>query len=197
MPGGGCNILIANPRDIAGLLKTLARQRFHSFPAVNTLFNAILQHADFAKVDWRSLKISVGGGMTVQASTAKLWLDKTGCPIVEGDGLSETSPSATCNPVDSEAFNGSVDEQGYFRIVDRKKDMILISGFNVDPNAVEEVILQMAGVLECAAVGVPDERPAAGYDHRVGAGRANLKRHGSNRHRQCNARRAASLAAAG
>ena len=257
---GGCNILIANPRDIAGLLKTLARQRFHGFPAVNTLFNAILQHADFAKVDWRSLKISVGGGMAVQASTAKLWLDKTGCPIIEGDGLSETSPSATCNPVDSEAFNGSVglpmpstelalldddgnevaagepgeiairgpqvmagywqrpeetakvmradgffrtgdigtvDEQGYFRIVDRKKDMILISGFNVDPNAVEEVILQMAGVLECAAVGVPDERPAAGYDHRVGAGRANLKRHGSNRHRQCNARRAASLAAAG
>ncbi len=179
------------------MLKTLARQRFHSFPAVNTLFNAILQHADFAKVDWRALKISVGGGMAVQASTAKRWLDKTGCPIVEGDGLSETSPSATCNPVDSEAFNGTVDEQGYFRIVDRKKDMILISGFNVDPNAVEEVILQMAGVLECAAVGVPDERPAAGYDHRVGAGRANLKRHGSNRHPQCNARRAASLAAAG
>ena len=218
---GGCNILIANPRDIPGMLKELSKQRFHSFPAVNTLFNAIAHHADFAKVDWSSLAISVGGGMAVQSATAKLWLEKTGCPIVEGYGLSETSPSATCNPVDSEAYSGTiglpmpstelallddnghevpmgqpgeiairgpqvmagywqrpdetakvmtadgffrtgdigtVDERGYFRIVDRKKDMILVSGFNVYPNEVEDVITQMPGVLECAAVGIPDEK---------------------------------------
>jgi long-chain acyl-CoA synthetase len=218
---GGCNILIANPRDIAVMLKELASQKFHSFPAVNTLFNAMAHHPDFGKVDWSSLKISVGGGMAVQSATAKLWLDKTGCPIVEGYGLSETSPSATCNPVDSSAYSGNiglpmpstdlelldddghevpmgtpgeiaikgpqvmagywqrpdetakvmtadgffrtgdigvVDERGYFKIVDRKKDMILVSGFNVYPNEVEDVITQMAGVLECAAVGVPDDK---------------------------------------
>jgi long-chain acyl-CoA synthetase len=218
---GGCNILIANPRDIAGMLGELAKQKFHSFPAVNTLFNAMANHPDFSKVDWSSLKISVGGGMAVQSATAKLWLEKTGCPIVEGYGLSETSPSATCNPVDSTTYSGNiglpmpgtelalldddgnevpmgtpgeiairgaqvmagywqrpdetakvmtadgffrtgdigvVDERGYFRIVDRKKDMILVSGFNVYPNEVEEVITQMPGVLECAAVGVPDDK---------------------------------------
>ena len=217
---GGCNILIPNPRDIAALLKGLSRQRFHSFPAVNTLFNAIAHHAAFSKVDWSSLKISVGGGMAVQSATAKLWLEKTGCPIVEGYGLSETSPSVTCNPVDSSAYSGNIglpmpstevalldddgrpvapgspgeiavrgpqvmagywqrpdetakattadgffrtgdigvmDERGYVRIVDRKKDMILVSGFNVYPNEIEDVIGQMPGVLECAAVGVPDE----------------------------------------
>jgi len=218
---GGCNLLIANPRDIPGTLKELAAHRFHSFPAVNTLFNALANHPDFGKVDWSSLKISVGGGMAVQSATAKLWLEKTGCPIVEGYGLSETSPSATCNPVDSAAYSGTiglpmpgtelklldddgrevapgapgeiaikgpqvmagywqrpdetakvmtadgffrtgdigiVDERGYFKIVDRKKDMILVSGFNVYPNEVEDVIGQMPGVLECAAVGVPDEK---------------------------------------
>jgi long-chain acyl-CoA synthetase len=212
---GGCNILIANPRDIGGTLKELSKHKFHSFPAVNTLFNAMANHPDFASVDWSSLKISVGGGMAVQSATAKLWLDKTGCPIVEGYGLSETSPSATCNPVDSTAYSGNiglpmpnteiklldddgnevpmgtpgeiairgpqvmagywqrpdetegffrtgdigvVDERGYFRIVDRKKDMILVSGFNVYPNEVEDVITQMPGVLECAAVGVPDDK---------------------------------------
>ena len=218
---GGCNLLIANPRDIAGLLKTLAQQRFHSFPAVNTLFNAVAQHADFAKVDWSSLKISIGGGMAVQSATAKLWLDKTDCPIIEGYGLSETSPSVTCNPVDSTSYSGgiglplpntelalidddgvevppgtageiairgpqvmagywqrpdetakvmtadgflrtgdigSVDGRGYFKIIDRKKDMILVSGFNVYPNEVEDVIGQMPGVLECAAVGVADDK---------------------------------------
>jgi long-chain acyl-CoA synthetase len=218
---GGCNLLIANPRDIGGMLKELAKLRFHSFPAVNTLFNAMVNHADFAAVDWSSLKISVGGGMAVQSATAKLWLEKTGCPIVEGYGLSETSPSATCNPVDSTAYSGNiglpmpgteltlldddgnevpmgtpgeiairgpqvmagywqrpdetakvmttngffrtgdigtVDERGFFKIVDRKKDMILVSGFNVYPNEVEDVITQMPGVLECAAVGVPDEK---------------------------------------
>ena len=218
---GGCNLLIANPRDIAGLLKTLSQQRFHSFPAVNTLFNAVAQHADFAKVDWSSLKISIGGGMAVQSATAKLWLDQTDCPIVEGYGLSETSPSVTCNPVDSTSYSGgiglplpntelalidddgvevppgtageiairgpqvmagywqrpdetakvmtadgflrtgdigSVDGRGYFKIIDRKKDMILVSGFNVYPNEVEDVIGQMPGVLECAAVGVADDK---------------------------------------
>jgi long-chain acyl-CoA synthetase len=218
---GGCNILIANPRDIGGMLKELSKHKFHSFPAVNTLFNAMVNHPDFATVDWSSLKISVGGGMAVQSATAKQWLEKTGCPIVEGYGLSETSPSATCNPVDSTTYSGNiglpmpgtelalldddgnevppgmpgeialrgaqvmagywqrpdktakvmtangffrsgdigtVDERGFFRIVDRKKDMILVSGFNVYPNEVEDVITQMPGVLECAAVGVPDEK---------------------------------------
>ena len=218
---GGCNILIANPRDIPALLKDLAAQPFHSFPAVNTLFTAIANHPDFDKVDWSHLKISVGGGMAVTQGTARLWLDKTGCPICEGYGLSETSPSATCNPVDSTAFSGTIglpmpstelvlldddghevpagqpgeiairgpqvmagywqrpdetakvmtadgffrtgdvglmDERGHFRIVDRKKDMILVSGFNVYPNEVEDVLSQLPGVLECAAVGIPDEK---------------------------------------
>ena len=218
---GGCNILIANPRDIPALLKDLAAQPFHSFPAVNTLFTAIANHPDFDKVDWSHLKISVGGGMAVTQGTARLWLDKTGCPICEGYGLSETSPSATCNPVDSTAYSGTIglpmpstelvlldddghevpagqpgeiairgpqvmagywqrpdetakvmtadgffrtgdvglmDERGHFRIVDRKKDMILVSGFNVYPNEVEDVLSQLPGVLECAAVGIPDDK---------------------------------------
>jgi len=218
---GGCNLLIANPRDIPGTLKELSQHKFHSFPAVNTLFNAMANHADFDEVDWSHLKISVGGGMAVQQATARLWLEKTGCPICEGYGLSETSPSATCNPVDAMAYSGNiglpmpntelalldddgaevpagtpgeiairgpqvmagywqrpdetakvmtadgffrtgdigvVDERGYFKIVDRKKDMILVSGFNVYPNEVEDVITQMPGVLECAAVGVPDAK---------------------------------------
>jgi long-chain acyl-CoA synthetase len=218
---GGCNILVANPRDLPSVFKELAGRKFHSFPAVNTLFNAMAHHPDFGSVDWSHLVISVGGGMAVQSATAKLWLEKTGCPIVEGYGLSETSPSATCNPVDSTAYSGNiglpmpnteltlldddgnevpvgtpgeicirgpqvmagywqrpdetakvmtadgffrsgdigiVDERGYFRIVDRKKDMILVSGFNVYPNEVEDVVTQMDGILECAAVGVPDAK---------------------------------------
>ena len=218
---GGCNLLIPNARDFGALLKELSRERFHSFPAVSTLFNALAHHPDFDKVDWSGLKISVGGGMAVQQATARLWLEKTGCPICEGYGLSETSPSATCNPVDSTAFSGNiglpmpgtelklvdeegrevppgtpgeiaikgpqvmagywqrpdetakvmtadgffrtgdigtVDERGYFKIVDRKKDMILVSGFNVYPNELEDVISQMPGVLECAAIGVPDAK---------------------------------------
>ena len=218
---GGCNLLIANPRDIPALFKDLAAQPFHSFPAVNTLFGAMANHADFDSVDWRHLKISVGGGMAVTQGTARLWLEKTGCPICEGYGLSETSPSATCNPVDASAYTGTiglpmpntelalldddghevapgsageiairgpqvmagywqrpdetakvmtadgyfrtgdigtVDERGYFRIVDRKKDMILVSGFNVYPNEIEDVLSQLPGVLECAAVGIPDDK---------------------------------------
>ena len=218
---GGCNILIANPRDLPGMFKELRGEKFQSFPAVNTLFNAMVNHPDFGTVDWSGLVISVGGGMAVQSATAKLWLEKTGCPIVEGYGLSETSPSATCNPVDSAAFSGNiglpmpntelqlldddgaevpmgtpgeiairgpqvmagywqrpdetekvmtadgffrsgdigvVDARGYFKIVDRKKDMILVSGFNVYPNEVEDVVTQMPGILECAAVGVFDAK---------------------------------------
>ena len=217
---GGCNVLIPNPRDLPAFLKTLKAERFHSLPAVNTLFNAIANHPDFGTVDWSHLKISLGGGMAVQSATAQLWLEKTGCPIIEAYGLSETSPAATCNPVDGDAFNGSiglpmpntelrllddegrevpmgtpgeicirgpqvmagywqrpdetarvmtadgffrsgdigtVDERGFFRIVDRKKDMILVSGFNVYPNEIEEVVTQMPGILECAAIGVADE----------------------------------------
>ncbi|MEO8151624.1 MAG: long-chain-fatty-acid--CoA ligase [Rhizobacter sp.] len=218
---GGCNILIPNPRDIPAVFKDIAHERVHSFPAVNTLFNAMANHPDFGTVDWSNLKISVGGGMAVQQATAKLWLEKSGCAICEGYGLSETSPSATCNPADSEAFTGTiglplpstelslldddgnevpigtpgeiairgpqvmagywqrpdetakvmtadgffrtgdigtVDASGYFKIVDRKKDMILVSGFNVYPNEIEDVVTQMPGIRECAAVGVPDAK---------------------------------------
>jgi long-chain acyl-CoA synthetase len=218
---GGCSLLVPNARDIASVLKDLSRTRFHSLPAVNTLFGALARHADFDKVDWSHLKLSVGGGMAVQQATAKLWLDKTGCPICEGYGLSETSPSVSCNPVDATAYSGTiglplpsteiclldddgaevpagtpgeiairgpqvmagywqrpdetakvmtadgwfrsgdigvVDERGYFRIVDRKKDMILVSGFNVYPNEVEDVLTLMPGIAECAAIGVPDAK---------------------------------------
>ena len=218
---GSCNLLIANPRDIPGMFKDLKRQPFHSLPAVNTLFNAMANHPDFDSVDWSALVMSVGGGMAVQQATAQLWLQKTGCPICEGYGLSETSPAATCNPVNTSAYSGTigmpmpdtdvvllddegneaplgqrgeicirgpqvmagywqrpdetakvmtadgffrtgdigeVDERGYFKIVDRKKDMILVSGFNVYPNEVEDVIALIPGVLECAAVGIPDAK---------------------------------------
>ena len=221
MRTGGMLILIPNPRDLPGVLKELAKHTIHSFPAVSTLFNGLANHPDFNTVNWKNLKVSVGGGMAVQSAVAKLWLDKTGCPICEGYGLSETSPSATCNPTTSKAFTGTigvplpstwlklidddghevpagqpgeiaikgpqvmagywqrpdetaksmtadgyfktgdigtVDERGYFKIVDRKKDMVLVSGFNVYPNEVEEVVAGLAGVMECAVVGVPDEK---------------------------------------
>ncbi|BEP33470.1 long-chain fatty acid--CoA ligase [Variovorax sp. V59] len=221
MRTGGKLILIPNPRDLAGVLKELSKHTIHSFPAVNTLFNGLANHPDFNTVNWKNLKVSVGGGMAVQAAVAKLWLEKTGCPICEGYGLSETSPSATCNPTNSKAYTGTiglplpstwlkllddegrevapgqpgeiaikgpqvmagywqrpdetakvmtpdgyfksgdigvVDERGYFKVVDRKKDMILVSGFNVYPNEIEDVVAQIPGVLECAAVGVADEK---------------------------------------
>ncbi|WP_334155010.1 long-chain-fatty-acid--CoA ligase [Tepidimonas sp.] len=220
MRTGGKTILIPNPRDLPAVLKELSRHTFHSFPAVNTLFNALVHHPQFDTVNWRNLKVSVGGGMAVQAAVAKKWLERTGCPICEGYGLSETSPSASCNPVTTTEFTGTIglplpstemkciddadnevplgapgeiairgpqvmagywqrpdetakvmtadgwfrtgdigvmDERGYFKIVDRKKDMILVSGFNVYPNEVEDVVAQCDGVLECAAVGIPDE----------------------------------------
>ena len=218
---GGKTILIPNPRDLPAVLKELSKHKFHSFPAVNTLFNGLANHPDFNTVDWSHLKVSVGGGMAVQRAVAKLWLEKTGCPICEGYGLSETSPSATCNPVTSKEFTGPIglqvpstyiaildddgrevplgqpgeiaikgpqvmagywqrpdetakvmteggyfksgdigimDERGYTKIVDRKKDMILVSGFNVYPNEIEDVVAAMPGVLEVAAVGLPDEK---------------------------------------
>jgi len=222
MRTGGKTILIPNPRDLAAVLKELSRHRFHSFPAVNTLFNGLAHHPQFNTVDWSHLKVSVGGGMAVQAAVAKLWLEKTGCPICEGYGLSETSPSVSCNPVTAKEFSGTIgvpipstymrildddghdisatgqpgeiaikgpqvmagywqrpdetakvmaedgyfktgdigtmDERGYFKVVDRKKDMVLVSGFNVYPNEVEDVVALMPGVLECAVVGVPDDR---------------------------------------
>ena len=221
MRSGGLSILIPNPRDIPGFIKELQKYKFHMFPAVNTLYNALLNHPDFAKVDCSGLRVANGGGMAVQEAVAKNWLAKTGCPIIEGYGLSETSPSATCNPTDSEAFSGTIglplpstevsirdddgnelplgqpgeiclrgpqvmagywnrpdetakvmtpdgffktgdigvmDERGYTKIVDRKKDMILVSGFNVYPNEVEQVVNLHPGVMECAAVGVPDDK---------------------------------------
>jgi len=218
---GGKLILIPNPRDLPAVLKELSKHTFHSFPAVSTLFNGLANHPDFHTVNWSNLKVSLGGGMAVQSAVAKLWLDKTGCPICEGYGLSETAPSASCNPVTTTEFSGTigvpipstsmrilddaglevplgqpgeiaikgpqvmagywqrpdetakvmtadgyfksgdigfVDARGYFKIIDRKKDMVLVSGFNVYPNEVEDVVAQLPGVLECAVVGVPDDK---------------------------------------
>jgi long-chain acyl-CoA synthetase len=218
---GMMNILIPNPRDIPGLVRTLQRHRIHMFPAVNTLFNALANDPDFERLDFSELVISNGGGMAVQKATAEKWLKITGCPVIEGYGLSETSPIATINRADLTEFTGTIglpisstelsirdddgrevsmgepgeicirgpqvmagywnrpdetakvmtsdgffksgdvgvmDERGYFRIVDRKKDMILVSGFNVYPNELEQVVNLHPGVLECAAVGVADAK---------------------------------------
>ncbi len=218
---GAMNILIPNPRDIPGLVRTLSQYRINMFPAVNTLFNALANDADFARLDFSGLVVSNGGGMAVQQATAERWLKVTGCPVVEGYGLSETSPVATSNRLDLQEFTGTIglpipsteiairddegrdvpmgqpgeicirgpqvmagywnrpdetakvmtpdgffksgdvgvmDERGYVRIVDRKKDMILVSGFNVYPNEIEQVVSLHPGVLECAAIGIPDEK---------------------------------------
>jgi long-chain acyl-CoA synthetase len=218
---GGVNLLIPNPRDMPGFIKELMKYQINSFPAVNTLFNGLLHSPGFDKVDFSKLKLSFGGGMATQKAVAEKWLEVTGCPLSEGYGLSETSPTLTCNPTDTDRFSGSIglpvpstyisirddngnevplgetgeicgkgpqvmsgywnrpDEtalvmtaDGYFRtgdigvmspdgytkIVDRKKDMILVSGFNVYPNEIEEVIASHPGVLECAVIGVPDAR---------------------------------------
>jgi long-chain acyl-CoA synthetase len=219
MRTGGLNVLIPNPRDIPGFVKELAKYRVVVFPAVNTLYNALLNNPDFAKLDFSSYKIANGGGMAVQQSVADRWLKVTGTPIIEGYGLSETSPVATANRVDIKEFTGTIglpipstevkildddgnevplgsageiairgpqvmagywnrpeetaksmtadgffktgdvgimDANGYTRIVDRKKDMILVSGFNVYPNEIEGVVAAHPGVLEVACVGVPD-----------------------------------------
>jgi long-chain acyl-CoA synthetase len=219
MRTGALNILIPNPRDMKGTIAELAKYKINIFPGVNTLFNGLANQPDFAKLDFSQLVISNGGGMAVQEAVAKKWLAITGCPIVEGYGLSETSAGVTCNPTDSAAYTGTIglplpnveikilddqgkevalgeageiaikgpqvmqgywqrpdetalvmtpdgffksgdvgemDARGYIKIVDRKKDMIVVSGFKVFPNEIEGVVASHPGVLECAAIGVPD-----------------------------------------
>ncbi|HEX7650385.1 MAG TPA: long-chain fatty acid--CoA ligase [Noviherbaspirillum sp.] len=216
---GGMNILIPNPRDIPALVKELSKYKVSLFPAVNTLYNGLLNNPDFAKLDFSLLKVCNGGGTAVQKAVADRWMKVTGKPIAEGYGLSETSPVACCNPTDTNEFTGTIglpipsteiaildddgkpvplgdtgeiairgpqvmagywnrpdetakvmtpdaffktgdvgvmDERGYVKIVDRKKDMILVSGFNVYPNEIEAVVAAHPGVMECACIGVPD-----------------------------------------
>jgi len=218
---GATNILITNPRDIPGFVKELAKHRFTAITGVNTLFNALLNNPDFAKLDFSSLHVSLGGGMAVQQAVAERWKKVTGVALVEAYGLTETSPAVTLNPLDLKEFNHAIglpisstdisirdddgveqpvgqrgelcvrgpqvmrgywnrpeetarvftsdgylrtgdiaviDAAGFITLVDRKKDMILVSGFNVYPNEVEDVVASHPGVLEVAAVGVPDER---------------------------------------
>jgi len=220
MQQGAMNVLIPNPRDIPGFVKELARQPFHIFPGLNTLFNALANNEEFRRLDFSPLRLTLGGGMAVQKAVAERWKALTGNHITEGYGLSETSPVATANKCSSPDFTGTIglpipsteiairdedggdlplgevgeicirgpqvmegywnrpdetgkvmtkdgyfrsgdmgfmDERGYTRIVDRKKDMILVSGFNVYPNELEEVVARHPGVLEVAAIGVPDE----------------------------------------
>ncbi len=217
---GGMNILIPNPRDIPGLVKEMGKYKINLLPAVNTLYNGLLNNPDFAKLDFSALKLCNGGGMAVQKAVNDRWLQVTGKSIIEGYGLSETAPVATGNPSDSITFSGTIglpipstdiaildddskpvplgqpgeiairgpqvmvgywnrpeetanvmtadgffksgdigimDERGYVTIVDRKKDMVLVSGFNVYPTEVEGVVAMHPGVLECAVVGVADE----------------------------------------
>ncbi|MBW8904078.1 MAG: long-chain-fatty-acid--CoA ligase [Betaproteobacteria bacterium] len=216
---GGENILITNPRDIPTFVKELAKHRYTMISGVNTLFNALLNHPDFAKLDFSHLKIAVGGGMAVQKAVADRWKQVTGSTLIEGYGLTETAPAATANPLDLAEYSGSIgvpmpstdveirddndrtlplgeageicirgpqvmagywqqpeetekvlgrdgflhtgdigimDAKGFIRIVDRKKDMIIVSGFKVFPNEIEQVVAMHPGVLECAVVGVPD-----------------------------------------
>ena len=218
---GAENVLIPNPRDIPGFVAEMRKYRFTSFTGVNTLFNALLNNPDFAKLDFSTLHLTLGGGMAVQEAVAIKWKAVTGTPLIEAYGLTETSPAATINPLDLPAYNGSIglpipstelelrddagkavplgqpgeicirgpqvmtgywqrpdetekaidkngwfatgdvgimDDRGFVRIVDRKKDMILVSGFNVYPNEIEGVVAMHPGVLECAAVGVPDKK---------------------------------------
>ncbi|MDL2408127.1 long-chain-fatty-acid--CoA ligase [Rhizobium calliandrae] len=218
---GGLCVLIPNPRDIPNLIKELAKRKVNHFPAVNTLYNALLDHPDFGKLDWSLLKCAVGGGMAVQQTVAERWLKATGCPVVEGYGMSETSPVLTCNSPHTTEWNGTIglpmpstdifirddddndvplgdigeicargpqvmpgywqlpdetaavmthdgcfrtgdigvmDATGNVRLVDRKKDMITVSGFKVYPSEVEAVASDHPGVFECAAIGVPDAR---------------------------------------
>jgi len=217
---GGLNVLVANPRDSHQFVKDVRRHPFHVFPAVNTLLNTLAEDEEFRKLDFSSLRITIGAGMAVHRSVADKWLALTGCPIVEAYGLTETSPAASCNPILAREWSGTIgmplpgteiaildeldrpvpfgqpgeiairgpqvmpgywkrqdetakvmtldgffksgdigmmDERGYVHIVDRKKDMIIVSGFNVYPNELEPVVTQHPGVLECAAIGVPDE----------------------------------------
>jgi long-chain acyl-CoA synthetase len=218
---GGQNVLIPNPRDVEGMVNTISQHKFNVLPAVNTMFNTMVNDERFRKLDFSHLRIANGGGMAVQRTVAENWLNLTSVPIVEGYGLTETSAGATCNEVMNTSYSGDVgmpmpsteiairdddnnevalgqpgeicirgpqvmrgywrrpDEtakvmtnDGYFKsgdigimlpnghvkIVDRKKDMILVSGFNVYPNEIEDIAVACPGVLECAAIGVPDEK---------------------------------------
>ena len=220
MRTGALCVLIPNPRDMVGLVKELGKYKFNMMPAVNTLYNGLLNTPGFTSLDFSGLKACNGGGMAVQRAVAEKWLQATGCPIVEGYGLSETAPSLTCNRADNDVFTGTIglplpsteiairdddnrdvaqgepgeicargpqimagywqrpdetanvmttdgffktgdvgvmDANGQFKIVDRKKDMILVSGFNVYPNEIEDVVASHPGVMECAVVGVPDK----------------------------------------
>ena len=213
--------LIPNPRDFGKFIDVLKKRPFHMLPAVNTLFNALVQHPMFKTVDWSNLRVSQAGGMAASEGTAKHWQDATGCPMVEGWGMSETCAMGTNNPVTNKEFSGTIglplpsiyvaikddddntlpigqsgeicikgpnimvgyynqpeenkkaftddgymrtgdigimDERGYTKIVDRKKDMIIVSGFNVYPNELENVISTCPGVVECAAIGVADAK---------------------------------------
>ena len=216
---GAMCLLIPNPRDIPGFIKELAKYEFHMLPAVNTLYNGLLNNPEFAKLDFSGLKAANGGGMAVQRAVAERFFKLTGVPIIEGYGLSETAPTLTCNRADNTEYTGTIglpvpsteisirdddgrevalgepgeicakgpqvmagywqrpeetanvmtpdgffktgdigimDAGGQVKIVDRKKDMVLVSGFNVYPNEVEDVVASHPGVLECAVVGVPD-----------------------------------------
>ena len=218
---GSSLTLIPNPRDIPKIVEVLKKRPFHMLPAVNTLFNALLQHPQFKSVDFSHLCVSQAGGMAASESTAKQWQKVTGSTMIEGWGMSETCAIGTNNPVTNTEFSGSIglplpgidiaikddagnslalgesgeicirgpnvmtgyynqpaenalaftadgfmrtgdigimDAQGYTRIIDRKKDMILVSGFNVFPNELEQVISLCPGVVECAAIGIPDEK---------------------------------------
>jgi len=217
---GARNLLIANPRDIPGFVKEWGKYPVSVVTGVNTLFNALLNNPDFAKLDFSTLRVTLGGGMAVQGPVADRWLQVTGVPLLQAYGLTETSPAATINPLDMKEFNGAiglpisstevsirddngsevpptqvgeicirgpqvmkgywnrpdetenvfyadgflrtgdmgyVDAQGYVFLVDRKKDMILVSGFNVYPNEVEEAVAMHPGVIDVAAIGVADE----------------------------------------
>jgi long-chain acyl-CoA synthetase len=221
MKFGGVNVLVTNPRDMPGFVKLLQTTRFTAITGVNTLFNGLVNTPGFDQVNFRELHMSFGGGMAVQRAVADKWKKVTGCVLIEGFGMTESSPVATLNPVNMPDYNGSIglpapsselsvqdddgrllpqgevgelcirgpqvmrgywqrpeetakvltddgwlrtgdmgkmDEKGFFYIVDRKKDMILVSGFNVYPNEIEDVVATHPGVLECAAVGVPDEK---------------------------------------
>jgi long-chain acyl-CoA synthetase len=218
---GATNLLITNPRDIPGFIKEIGKYPFTTITGVNTLFNAMINNPDFAKIDLSKLRLTLGGGMAVQRAVAERWKQITGVTLIEAYGLTETSPAATMNPLDMPEYNGCIglpisstevtirdddgkdlplgepgelcirgpqvmkgywnrpDEtakvimddgflrtgdvavmssDGYVKIVDRKKDMILVSGFNVYPNEIEDVLAMHPGVLESAAVGVPDEK---------------------------------------
>ena len=218
---GGCNLLIPNPRDIPGFVKELQKHKFTAISGLNTLYNALLNHPEFGKIDFSNLRLSSAGGMAMQRVVAEKWQKVTGTPVIEGYGLTETSPVATINPVNITEFTGTIglpvpstvitirdddgnvlpvgqvgeiciqgpqvmkgywnrpeetakfmapdgtfktgdigvmDERGFIKVVDRKKDMILVSGFNVYPNEIEEVVASHPGVLECAAIGIPDEK---------------------------------------